>query len=112
MEIIFEIDGPGVKKPYHLKNNVFLIYLPRAITIDTASSIKIDTNIILYLPKKAKAFITSKFRGQEVYEINKEKSRLWIEILNASYTDKHKVKKRRLLDFSLLNQKIYNLNMA
>ena len=106
MEIIFEIDGPGVKKPYHLKNNVFLIYLPRTITIDTASSIKIDTNIILYLPKRAKAFITSKFRGQEVYEINKEKSRLWIKILNSSYTDKHKVKKRRLFDFSLFNQKI------
>ena len=54
MKIVFEIDAPGVKKPYHLKNNVFIIYSPRTITIDTASCIKIDTNAILHLPKKNK----------------------------------------------------------
>ena len=112
MEILFETDGPGIKKPYHLKNNVFLIYSPRTITIDVASSIKIDTNIILRLPKKAKAFITSKLRAQEIYEINKEKSRLWIETLNTSYNEDFKIKKRHLLDFLLLNQKIENLNMT
>ena len=32
----------------------------------------------IYLPKKARAFITSKFRGQEIYEIAKKKRRLWI----------------------------------
>ena len=97
MEIVSEIDGPWIKKPYHLKNNVFPIYSPRIITIDTASSIKIDTNIILHLPKKARAFITSKFRGEEIYEVNKEKTRLWIEILNTSYTEDFEIKKKTSL---------------
>ena len=48
METVFEIDGPGIKKPYQLKNNIFIIYLPRTITIDTVSSIKIDRNMILH----------------------------------------------------------------
>ena len=99
METAFEVDGPEIKKPYNLKNIFFIIYLPRTITINTASSIKIDTNNILYLPKKAKAFITSKFRGQEIYEINKEKNRLWIEILNTSYTENFKTKKKTPLGF-------------
>ena len=61
MELLFEIDGAGIKKLQHLKKNIFVIYSPRTITIDTASSIKIDTNIILHLTKKVKAFIPSKF---------------------------------------------------
>ena len=44
--------------------------------MDTASSIRIDTDIISHLPKKAKAFITSKFRGQGIYEINKKKEQI------------------------------------
>ena len=106
MKIVFEIDAPGVKKPYHLKNNVFIIYSPRTITIDMASCIKIDTNVILHLPKKTKAFITSKFRGQKTYEINKKKSRLWIEILDTSYSESFKIKKRHLSDFLSSKQKI------
>ena len=73
METVFKIDGPGIKKPLHLKNNVFISYSPRILTTETASCIKIDANIILHLPKKAKTFITSKFRGQEIYEINRKK---------------------------------------
>ena len=99
METVFKIDGPGIKKPLHLKNNVFISYSPRILTTETASCIKIDTNIILHLPKKAKAFITSKFRGQEIYEINRKKSRLWIEILNTTYTENFKIKKKAPLGF-------------
>ena len=74
METVFEMDGSGLKQPYHLKNNVFLIYSPRAFTIGTASSITVDINIFLHLPKKARMFITSKFRGQEIYEIARKKA--------------------------------------
>ena len=41
-----------------------------------------------------------------MYKINKEKSKLWIEILNTSYTENFKIKKRHLSDFLLLSQKI------
>ena len=56
METVFEIDGPGIKKPYQLKNNIFIIYLPRTITIDTVSSIKIDRNMILHQNSEDKKF--------------------------------------------------------
>ena len=70
MEFIFERDNQKVKKPMHLPKNIFIIYSPRLVTVETASSTKIDTNIILKLPKKAKAFLATKFRGHEICEIN------------------------------------------
>lgn len=63
--------------------------------METATCIKIDTNIILNLPEKAKAFLASKFRGHEIYEINSEKSRLWIEVLNTSYTEDLQIKRKQ-----------------
>lgn len=72
METVFELDGPGLKKPY-LKNNIFIVYSPKTITVETVSTINIDTNLILHLPKEPSAFITSKFRGQEIYEICRKK---------------------------------------
>ena len=74
MEVIFERDSQGVKKPQHLQKNIFIIYSPRAVTIETANCTKIDTNIILNLPKQAKSFLTSKFRGHEINETNNEKN--------------------------------------
>ena len=50
----------------------FIIYSPRTIIVEEAENIKIETNIILDLPKKPKESITSKFRGQEFHKINKE----------------------------------------
>ena len=99
METVFELDGPGVIRPFHLKNKVFIIYLPRTIAVETASCINVDTNIFLHLPKEARAFITSKFRGQEIHEIFRKKNRLWIEILNTSYSKDFKIKKKTALGF-------------
>ena len=56
--------------------------------------------------KKAKAFVISKFRGDEIYGINNEKKRLWVEVLNTSCTEDLKIKTLVSLVFSLLNQKI------
>ena len=64
--------------------------------------VKIDTNITLILPKKAKAFITSKFRGDEIYEINNETQRLWIEILNNSYQENLKIARNSVLGFIVI----------
>ena len=76
MEVILERDNSRVKNPLHLQKNIFVIYSPRTVTVETASGTKIDTNIISSLLKKAKAFLTSKFRGHEIFEINNEKKRL------------------------------------
>ena len=93
MKISFERDNSRVKKTLHLKKNTFIIYSPRAITVETASSVK--TNIALRLSKKANALLTSSFRGHEIIEINSEKTRLWIEILNTSYMLPKRRQKRR-----------------
>ena len=100
MEVIFERDNQRVKKPQHLQNNIFIIYSPKTVTVETANCVKIDTGIILNLPKKAKAFITSKLREHEIYKINNEKRRLWIEVLNTSYTEDLKIKKNQHTWFS------------
>ena len=99
MEVIFERDNQRVKKPMHLQKNIFIIYSPRSVTVETASSTKIDTNIILKLPKKAKAFLATKFRGHEICEINNRKQRLWIELLNTSYTEDLKIEKISILGY-------------
>ena len=44
MEISFERDNQRVKKPLHLKNNIFIIYSSRAITVETAGHTKVDPN--------------------------------------------------------------------
>ena len=102
MEVFFERDNQRVKKPKHLQKNIFIIYSPRTVTIETASCTKIDTNIILKLQKQAKAFVATKFRGHEIYEINNEKKRLWIEVLNTSYTEELKINKNNILGFLVI----------
>ena len=69
------------------KKNILIIYWPRTANIEPATSIKIDTELILLLPKNSKGFITSIFRGEEINEFCSEKQRLWIEMLNKSFED-------------------------
>ena len=61
-----------------------------------------NKNITLKLPKKAKAFLTSSFRAQEILQINNEKTRLWIEILNTSYTEELKITRNNILGFLVI----------
>ena len=60
MEAIIEKDNPRVKQPLHLQKNIFIIYSPRAVTAETASCTKIDTNILLNLTKKSKGLFSIK----------------------------------------------------
>ena len=67
MEIILKRSQANVKKPNHLKKkNVFILYSPRTVKIEPATSKRIDTEIIVSLPKNSKGFVTSIFRGDEV----------------------------------------------
>ena len=54
------------------------------------------------MPKKAKAFNTSKFIGYEIYQIKAKKERLWIEILNRFYEEDLKKKKNSILGFLVI----------
>lgn len=73
MEIIFKRAYGRVKKPYHLDNNAFALYAPKAIHIEPATSRNIDTEIILILPNNSHGFATSKFRGDEIHKLNAKK---------------------------------------
>ena len=53
------------------------------------------------MPKKRGLFITSKFRSQEI-KVDKKADRLWIEILNTSYSERLKIKNKTLVAFFLI----------
>ena len=72
MKASLKPDRVSLKKTHHLKNNVFVIYSPKAVILEPADSKKIDTNIVLYLPKESRAFIASKFRSQEIQKVDKK----------------------------------------
>ena len=69
MEVIFERDNQGVKKPQHLQKNIFIIYSPRTVTVETANCVKIDTNITLNLPKKQKHFLHQNSEGTKFVKL-------------------------------------------
>ena len=91
-----------MKKPWHLKKSIFIVYSPKTVTVEPATCSKIDREIVLILQKNTKAFITSKFRGDEIFEINGETQRLWIEILNKSYNEPVKISKNTVLGFVVI----------
>ena len=102
MEIIFKKSSGRIKEPKHLKRNIFIIYSPRSVKIEPATSIKIDTELILLLLRNSKEFITSIFRGDKINEFCSEKQRLWIEILNKSFEHTIEIKKHTPLGFVVI----------
>ena len=91
-----------MKKPKHLRKNIFILYSARAVTVEQATCSKIDTNITLILPKNSNGFVTSKFREEEIFEVVVETQRLWIEILNKSYIEHIQIKKCPPLGFIVI----------
>ena len=102
MKVVLKLDQVGLKKPHHLKNNVFVIYSPKTVIIEPADSKKENTKIISHLPKEARAFVTTKFRGQEIQQVDKKTHRLWIEILNTSYFKRITIKTKTPLGFLVI----------
>ena len=92
--IIFEKSSSSLKKPKHLKKNIFIVYCPRSFRIEPATSMKTDTEMVVFIPKNSKGFFTSIFRGEEINEICCQKQRLWIEILNKSFEETLEIKKK------------------
>ena len=61
-KIIFKGDSKNVKKPLHLKDCVFLLYMPRNIRISPMQYKRHDTDVGVMLKKNSHGFFTSKFR--------------------------------------------------
>ena len=72
MEIILKRFQANVKKPKHLKKNIFILYTPRTVKIELATCNSIDTEIIVSLPKDSKGFVTSIFRGDEIIDFSSD----------------------------------------
>ena len=102
MEIIFKRSQAKIKKPKHLKKNVFVVYSPRTVKIEPATSTKIDTEIIVLLPKDSQGFITSIFRENKINEFSSNQQRLRVEILNKSYKETLKLKNNNPLGFIVI----------
>ena len=56
------------------------------------TSMKIDTEILVFLSQNSKGFVTSICRGDENNEIYGHKQCLWIEILNKSFEETIEIK--------------------
>ena len=111
MENIFKRSQAKIKKPKHLKKNVFVVYSPRTVKIEPATSTKIDTEIIVLLPKDSQGFITSIFRENKINEFSSNQQRLWVEILNKSYEESLEIKKNNPLGSLSSKLNISNSNM-
>ena len=64
-KIIFKRDNKNVKKPRHLKNPfffLFLLYASKKIKIGPVQYEREDTDVVVSLAKKSKEYISSKFR--------------------------------------------------
>ena len=83
-KIIFNRDSKDIKKPYHLKNNVFLLHAPRNIKVEPTEFQRIDSGILAFIPENARGFVALKFREDEINEIWNGNQRLWVKILIKS----------------------------
>ena len=93
-KITFVKDNKRVKNSRHLQRNVFMLYSPRQLKIELVRCRKIDTEVTAFLPTNSKAFLTSKFRRDEINELFHGKHRVWVEIINKSFDDHIKIKKK------------------
>ena len=80
----------NLKQPRQFEGDIFAILSPKKATIEKADTINIDTELLLELPYKAKAFLATKFTGQHIQKITGPiKQRQWITLLNESYFEKY-----------------------
>ena len=83
-KVILKKDSENLKKPFHLKRNVFILYAPRNITTEPTEFKRIDLGILAFVHKNGRGFVTSKFRGDKIIEISNGEQRLWVEIISRS----------------------------
>ena len=103
--VTFRRDSKIVKKPLHLKNGVFLIYAPRQLKLSPTQFERYDAEVAVILPENSCGYFTSKFKIDEIEQISGDIQRIWIEILNRSFTEEIVIKKSRPFGFFVLETK-------
>ena len=63
---------------------------------------KIDTEMVVFLPQNSKWFITLIFQGDKINKTYSQKKRLWIEILNKYFEETVEIKKNQPLGFLVI----------
>lgn len=55
--IVFKTDSKNVNKPLHLKNGVFLFYIPRKINISSMLFERCDAEITVISPENSRRYL-------------------------------------------------------
>ena len=98
-------------KPKKYEKNIFTIFSQRNWIIETADTETFDTELIIEVSKNHTAFLVTKFEGQEIKKFTGPcRKRLWLTILNQSYSNKLQIKKRDLIGY-LLFEPDKNINV-
>ena len=63
-------DTNNVKKAVHLKNGVFLFFVPKKLKISSMQFERYYTEIMVILPKNDHRYFTSKFKTDEIEAIS------------------------------------------
>ena len=93
----------NLKKPKKSEKNIFMIYSPRKATIERADTLTIDAELSIKLPENSRAFLVTKFEGQDIVKIiGPNKKRLWITLLNESYFNKYQIKKGDVIGYLVI----------
>ena len=94
------------------KKNIFSIFAKISLVTETADTEKIDTELLVELPENYSAYLTTKFKNQNIKEFIGpcKKKRLWIEVLNSSFLNKLNIKKGDLIGY-LLFESDKNINV-
>ena len=98
-KIILKKDSKTLKKPFHLKRNVFMLYAPINIKIEPTELQRIDSGVLALIPKGERGFVTSKYREGEITEISSREQRLWVEVKNRSCASPITIPKDCILGF-------------
>ena len=98
-------------KPKKYEKNIFTIFSQRNLIIETADTETFDTELIIEVSKNHTAFLVTKFEGQEIKKFTGPcRKRLWLTILNQSYSNKLQIKKGDLIGY-LLFEPDKNINV-
>ena len=104
------IKNTKLKKPSRSENNILTLYAPKSACIERADTLTIDTELILELPENSTAHLVTQFQGQKIKTIVGPKiERLWLTLLNKSYFEKYKIKRRDIIGYLVIEPK--NLNI-
>ena len=95
----------NLKKPKKNEKNIFTIFSPTNATIEEAETLTIDAELSIKLPEISKAFLATKFEGQEIQKFigpNSCKKRLWLTLINESYFDKYHINKGDVIGYLVI----------